>query len=236
MTTAIIGATGRIGSAVAQGMRDTGHRVRVLVRDPGKAARLFGDTAGMEIRQVRLTDPAAVAQGLEGISTVFLAMGSIGIEANLQRLVISTAASGPGIQQLVRLSVLNAGPDSLGINQRGHWSIDFAAQAAGLPYPTTRLSTWSASMLPGARKIRAARTWTGLADTGRVALSHPADTVDVAIRVLGDPSTWGRHPELTGPRLVSWPEALQVLSGELGETVTFRTASAFELLQRLMKA
>ena len=98
MTTAIIGATGRIGSAVARGLRDTGHRVRVLVRDPGKAARLFGDTADMEIRQVQLTDPAAVAQGLEGMSTVFLAMGSIGIEANLQRLVISTAASGPGIQ------------------------------------------------------------------------------------------------------------------------------------------
>ncbi len=45
--------------------------------------------------------------------------------------------------------------------------------------------------------ISTARTWTGLADTGRVARSHPADTVDVAIRVLSDPSTWGQHHELT---------------------------------------
>jgi NAD(P)H dehydrogenase (quinone) len=91
-------------------------------------------------------------------------------------------------------------------------------------------------MLAGAPEISAARTWTGLADTGRVALSHPGDTVDAAIRIVGDPSTWGQHHELTGPRQVTWPEALQVLSGELGETVTFRTTSAFELLQNLLKA
>ena len=69
-----------------------------------------------------------------------------------------------------------------------------------------------------------------------MALSHPADTVEVAIRVLSDPSTWGQHHELTGPRPVSWPEALEVLSKEIGETVTFRTTDAFGLLQRLVKA
>ena len=132
--------------------------------------------------------------------------------------------------------MLNAGPDSVGINQRGHWSIDFAAQAAGLPYTTIRPSIFTSSMLAGAAEIKATRTWTGLADTGRVALIHPGDAVDVAGAVLGDPSTWGQHHELTGPRQVTWPEALQVLSDELGETVTFRTTSAFELLQDLVKA
>jgi NAD(P)H dehydrogenase (quinone) len=236
MTTAIIGATGRIGSAVMRVLLDAGHPVRALVRDPGKASRLFGDTPNMEIHQVQLADPAALAKALDGVSTVFLAMGSIGIEANLQRAAIQATASVAGIQQLVRLSVLNAGPDSLGLNQRGHWSIDFAAQVAGIPYTTIRPSIWSASMLAGAPEIRAARTWTGLADTGRIALSHPADTVEAAVRVLSDPSTWGQHHELTGPQQVSWPEALQILSGELGETVTFRATDASRLLQRLVKA
>jgi uncharacterized protein YbjT (DUF2867 family) len=163
-------------------------------------------------------------------------MGSIGAEANLQRAVIQALASGPELQQLVRLSVLNAGPDSLGINQRGHWSIDSAAQAAGIPYTTIRPSIWTSSMLAGVPEIRAIRTWTGLADTGRVALSHPGDTAEVAIRILTDPSTWGQHHEVTGPQQLTWPEALQILSGELGETVTFRTAGADELLQRLIKA
>ena len=235
-TTPIIGGTGRIGSTVTRGLLGTGQPVRVLVRDPGKARQLFGDAPRLDIRPAQLDDQAALAQGLAGTSTVFLAMGSIGIEASLQRAVIQAAASVSGLRQLVRLSVLNAGPDSIGINQRGHWSIDLAAAAAGLPYTTIRPSIWSASMLAGAPEIRAARTWTGLADTGRVALSHPADAADVAVRVLADPSTWGQHHELTGPQLFSWPEALQLLSAELGETVSFRTTDAYGLLRRLVQA
>ncbi len=163
-------------------------------------------------------------------------MGSVGIEANLQRVAIQAAASAPDLRQLVRLSVLNAGPGSLGINQRGHWSIDFAAQVASLPYTTIRPAIFSASLLAGAPEIKATRTWTGLAATGRVALSDPRDVADAAVRILGDPSTWGQHHDLTGPRQVSWPEALQVLSEELGETVTFRTTGAFELVRRLTSA
>jgi NAD(P)H dehydrogenase (quinone) len=236
MTTAIIGATGRMGSAVAQRLLDEGETVRALVRDPQKGRRLFGDAPNMEIVPVPLENPTALIKGLAGADTAFLAMGSTGLEANLQRAVIRAAAAVPGFQQLVRLSVLNAGPDSLGINQRGHWSIDFAAQAAGIGYTTIRPSIWTASMLAGAPEIKAARTWTGLADTGRVSLSHPDDTAEVAVRVLSDPAAWGQHHELTGPRPLSWPDALQVLSDELGETVTFRVTDAFGLIQKLVKA
>jgi uncharacterized protein YbjT (DUF2867 family) len=236
MTIAIIGATGRIGGAVTQGLLSTGDRVRALVRNPGKARQLLGDAPHAEILPVQLDDPEAIARALAGAGTAFLAMGSVGMEAILQRTVIQAAASVPGFQQLVRLAVLNTGLDSVGINQRGHWSIDVAAHAAGLPYTTIRPSIFTSSMLAGASEIKATRTWTGLADTGRVALIHPGDTVDVAVAILRDPSTWGQHHELTGPRQVSWPEALQVLSDELGETVTFRTTSAFELLQNLVRA
>lgn len=236
MTTAIIGATGRIGSAVTRSLLGSRHPVRALVRDPDKASRLFGDSSNLEILPVQLGDPAAVVKALTGVDTAFLAMGSVGIEANLQRTAIQAATSVPRFQQLVRLSVLNAGLGSIGINQCGHGSIDLVAEAAGIGYTTIRPSIFSSSMLAGAPEIKATRTWTGLADVGRVALSHPGDTVEVAVRVLGDPSTWGQHHELTGPRQVSWPEALQVLSEELGETVTFRTTDAFGLLQRLVTA
>ena len=115
ITTAIVGATGRIGSAVTRGLLDAGHRVRALVRDPGKASRLFGDASGVEIRQTQLADPGALAEGLAGARTAFLAMGSIGREANLQRTAIQAVATVPGFQQLVRLSVLNVGPDSIAL-------------------------------------------------------------------------------------------------------------------------
>jgi NAD(P)H dehydrogenase (quinone) len=236
MITTVIGATGRIGSAVVQRLLNADTRVRVLVRDPGKARKLFGGGPDVEIFPVHLDDPAAVATGLKGTDTAFLAMGSIGLEANLQRIAIQAAAATPGLQQLVRLSVLNAGPGSLGMNQRGHWSIDFAAQVAGIPYTTVRPAIFSASVLAGAPEIRATRTWTGLADTGQVALSDHRDVADAVVRILADSSTWGQHHELTGPRQVSWPEAMQVLSAELGQAVTFSTTGAFDLVRRLVRA
>jgi NAD(P)H dehydrogenase (quinone) len=236
MKVTVIGATGRVGSGVVRGLVSAGLAVRALVRDPEKARRLFGDSPGLEIVHVQLDDLAAAATGLAGSDTVFLAMGSVGAEANAQRVVIQAAAATSGLRQLVRLSVLNAGPGSLGINQRAHWSLDVAAQAAGVPYATIRPAIFSASILAGAAEIKASRTWTGLADTGRVGLSDYRDTADAAVRVLTEPSTWGQHYDLTGPRQVSWPEALQVLSTELGETVTFRTTSAIELIQRLTQA
>ena len=53
------------------------------------------------------------------------------------------------------------------------------------------------------------------------------------MRVLTDPATWGTHHDLTGPRLLAWPEAMRLLSGELGEQVSFVTATERELLRRL---
>ena len=119
MTITVIGATGRVGSAVVQRLVTAGSAVRVLVRDPGKAQRLFGDSPQPEIIRIRLDDPPAVAAGLTGSDAVFVAMGSVGLEASLQRIVIQAAAATPGLRQLVRLSVLNAGPDSLGNSSGG---------------------------------------------------------------------------------------------------------------------
>lgn len=236
MTVTVIGATGRVGSAVVRRLVDGGAEVRALVRDPAKARRLFGEGPQVQAVGVHLDDPAAVTAALTGSDTLFLAMGSAGLEANLQRIAIQAAAATAGLRQLVRLSVLNVGPDSLGINQRGHWSLDFAAQVAGVPYATVRPAIFSASVLAGAPEIKSTRTWTGLAETGRVPLIDYADVADAVVRVLGDSSTWNRHHDLTGPRLVSWPEALEVLSAELGEKVTFRVTGPLELITRLVRA
>jgi uncharacterized protein YbjT (DUF2867 family) len=45
------------------------------------------------------------------------------------------------------------------------------------------------------------------------------------VRILRDPATWGQHYDLTGPELFSWPDAMKLLSDEIGEAVTFRTVS-----------
>ena len=123
MTTAVIGATGRGRSQFVRGVLARGDAVAALVRDPGKARRAFGEPGGLHIRATRLDDPRDLTEALDGIRTVFIAMGSVGIEGVLQRIAINAAAAIGSVEQVTRLSVLNASADSLGINQRAHHSI-----------------------------------------------------------------------------------------------------------------
>ena len=52
MTTAVIGATGRVGSEIVRGVLARGDAVAALVRDPGKARRAFGQITGRPPRPV----------------------------------------------------------------------------------------------------------------------------------------------------------------------------------------
>jgi uncharacterized protein YbjT (DUF2867 family) len=236
MSTAVIGATGRVGSEIVRGLLARGDAVAALVRDPGKARRAFGDPGGLRIRPTRLDDPADLTAALDGIRTVFIAMGSTGTEGVLQRIAISAAARISSIEQVTRLSVLNASAGSLGINQRAHHSIDQFAASTGVPYSTIRPAIFSASLLAAADEVRASRTWTGLAGTGRMALIDHRDVAGVGLRVLTDPALWGAHHDLTGPVPLSWPDVLGLLSAELGEPVTFRVTTDREYLDRLTGA
>jgi uncharacterized protein YbjT (DUF2867 family) len=236
MTTAVLGATGRVGSEIVRDLLARGEAVAALVRDPDKARRAFGELDGLHIRRTLLDDPRDLSEAFGGIRTVFIAMGSIGVEGVLQRIAINAAAGISSIEQVTRLSVLNTSAGSLGINQQAHDSIDQFASSTAVPYSTIRPAIFSASLLAAAAEVRALRTWTGLAGSGRVALIDHRDAAEAGVRVLTDPALWGTHHELTGSVSMSWPEALELLSVELGEPVSFRIAAERQLLERLTGA
>jgi NAD(P)H dehydrogenase (quinone) len=234
MTIAVVGATGRVGSEVVRGLLARGEAVLALVRDPAKARRVLGEPGGLVVRPARLDDPRDLRESLAGSRSLFLATGSVGAAGVLQRIAVIAAAGVPSVAQVTRLSVLNASPDSLGINQRAHDSIDRLAGSMQVPYSTVRPAVFSASLLAAAAEVRASRTWTGLADSGRVALIDHRDVAEAAQRVLTDPALWNAHHDLTGPALLSWPEALDLLSAELGVRVEFRVEPERRYLERLV--
>jgi uncharacterized protein YbjT (DUF2867 family) len=195
MTTAVIGATGHVGSEIVRGLVARGDPVAALVRDPDEGRRAFGEPDGPHIRATRLDDPDDLTEALHGTRTLFIAMGSIGIEGVLQRIAINTAAGISSIEQITRLSVLNTAADSLGINQRPHYSIDEFALSTTVPYSTIRPAIFSLSLLAAAHEVRASRTWTGLADSGQMALIDHRDAAEAGLRVLTDPALWGQSAE-----------------------------------------
>ena len=66
MTTAVIGATGRVGSKIVRGLRARGDPVAALIRDPDKARRAFGEADGLHIRPTNLDDPRDLTEAWMG--------------------------------------------------------------------------------------------------------------------------------------------------------------------------
>src|SRR6476619_1803092 len=103
MSTAVIGATGHVGSEIVRGLLARGDAVTALVRDPDKARRAFGEPDGLHTRATRLDDPRDLTEAFDGIRRAFIAMRSIGIEGVLQRIAINAAAGSSSIEQVTRL-------------------------------------------------------------------------------------------------------------------------------------
>ena len=66
-----------------------------------------------------------------------------------------------------------------------------------------------------------------------MALIDHRDAAEAGMRVLTDPALWGAHNDVTGPLAMSWPEALELLSAEVGKTIAFQVATERQFLERL---
>jgi dihydroflavonol-4-reductase len=71
--TLVTGATGKVGNAIASALLERGDQVRVLVRDPGRAARVL--PSGVEVVRGDATEPASLGPAVAGCELVFNAMG-----------------------------------------------------------------------------------------------------------------------------------------------------------------
>lgn len=105
----VTGATGQQGGAVARALLAKGQPVRVMTRNPEKAASLA--KAGAEIVQGDLTNQAILQMALRGVHGVF-AMSTpfeAGMEAEVrQGIMLADAAKEAGIAHYVYTSVGSA--------------------------------------------------------------------------------------------------------------------------------
>jgi uncharacterized protein YbjT (DUF2867 family) len=188
VTTAVIGGTGRIGGEIVHGIIARSEAVIALVPDPAEARRVFGDPGGLEHPSHASERPARSCRSISG--------DPHGVHRDgINRVTERPAAHRDQRRRrdlldldVTRLSVLNTSIESLGINQRAHYSIDEFAFSTGEPYSTIRPAIFSASLLAAAREMRASRTWTGLAGSGRMALIDHRDMAKAGLRVLTHPA------------------------------------------------
>jgi uncharacterized protein YbjT (DUF2867 family) len=116
----VAGATGHVGSVVAQTLLDSGRKVRVIVRDPHKAERW--KKRGAHVGQVDLSNVHDLLNGLRGTEAAFLILppfppNTNGVRGKAKKMIDAMvhAIGGTDVKHVVFLSSVGAQhPDGTG--------------------------------------------------------------------------------------------------------------------------
>jgi uncharacterized protein YbjT (DUF2867 family) len=147
MLIAVTGATGFVGRHIVRTLLSRGHKVRALVRNPGRAASLAAQ--GVELVAGDLADGPALLRLVDGAPAVIhlvgiiLEQGSASFDAVhvAGTEAVVTAARTRGVGRLVHMSAIGARPHSSATRyHRTKWQAEELMRQAGIPCAILRPS------------------------------------------------------------------------------------------------
>jgi NADH dehydrogenase len=222
----IAGGTGRLGTLIVDGLVKRGMPVRVLTRQPVRAAHLAGDLVTVLSGDVR--DPESLAPAVAGVDVVVAAVhgftdphrDALAATDRVGNCNLMEAARGAGAD-LVLMSVVGAAADSpMELFRVKHAAEQDAAQS-GVPTTIVRatafLELWIDLMNRTA--ARSGRPLVFGAGRNPINFVSVADVASLVEHAVTDPATRGRTLEIGGPADLTFDElahAVQSAAGRAG--------------------
>lgn len=223
------GRAGSVGHTVIELLRQHDIPVRGLVRRDGEHANALR-ALGAEVAVGDLTNPADVANALDGVGRTFFSM-TVSPDYLEAATILATVARDRGtLDALVAISQMTvsqmtATSTEESHQQRLHWLSEQVLNWSGLPVvhirPTVFLDNPLFTTL-AAKSITARGTLELPFGTGRTSPIAAFDVARVVATVLTDPQPHlGRIYELTGPRTVDMTDVAREYSRALGRPVSY---------------
>ena len=212
----VFGATGNIGSRVAQRLINSGARPSVFVRSAKRAKALFGDK--VDIHSGDLENPGrSLATALVGVDGIFLVTD--GWDLAKQDRAVSFAASHAGVGHVVKLSTLDV---RTGIGT-GPWHAqgEDAIRESGVAFTFIQAAGFMSNALSWSESIRREGVLRSSTGRGKIAFIHPDDIAAVAMASLTTRDYDGLALAITGPEALSYGEMAVSIGRAIGKPVRF---------------
>ncbi|MER7273874.1 NAD(P)H-binding protein [Dactylosporangium sp. NPDC000244] len=224
----VTGATGNVGRHVLTLLTAGGHEVRALSRSPQAAAW----PVEIDVVAGDLTDPAALAEALAGVESVFL----FAVPGSGPSFV--AAARRAGVRRVVLLS--SGGVDDDAEVQDGpiatyHAEIEQALRDSGLAWTFLRPDVFAANTLMWAGQTKAGDVIRGAYAEAASAPVHEADIAAVAVAALTEDGHAGQVYRLTGPQSLTHADQAAILGQALGRPIRYEELPA-EAIRQMMSA
>jgi len=211
----VTGATGEIGRRLTRRLADRGEEQRLVVRDASRVETL----PGVEVVEFGgYGDEDGMRKAFAGVSTLFFCSAKESEDRVVQQRSVVDAAVTAGVERIVYLSIIGAGPQAAFTLARDHYDTEQYIRASGIPFTFSRQSLYAdfLPMLSGEDGVIR-----GPAGDGRFAPVLRDDVADVLVNVLVQPGHEGVTYTLTGPETVTLAEIADLLTRLTGRRVTF---------------
>lgn len=217
MTTApilVVGATGTIGPHVVEQLVQAGHAVRVLARDPKRAAERLGTK--VEIVKGDLLDTASLAAALQGVEVASLATSPTPALHEEEGNFIE-AARGAKLRRLVKLGAfgIDFAKDRIHV---AHAESERRLRKSGILHVVLRPVIFMSNLLFDLAAIKTGKLPSVFAD-GRMSFVDPRDVAALTVRALTDERHEGAIWEFGGPEAVTYDEIAATFTRVLGRRV-----------------
>ncbi len=218
MLVLVTGATGKIGSELVKQLASVGTQVRALVHDPEKAVALKGSNVDIVIGD--LAKPETLDAALEGVERVFSLVpstpNSLELETNLLKAIKPT-----NVQQIVKLSSIEASENSPASLFRDHWLGEQGFQKSGIPFTVIRPNAFYQNLPLFAQSIKSEDTFSVPLKNAKVGFIDTRDIALVAAKVLTENGHEGKVYTISGPELLSYHDVAEKLSVYLDRRITY---------------
>ena len=212
----VFGATGNIGSRVAQRLINSGARPSVFVRSAKRAKALFGDQVDIHIGDLENPGPS-LARALVGVDGILLVTDGSDLEK--QDRAVSFASRHAGVSHVVKLSTLDV---RTGIGT-GPWHAqgEDAIRESGVAFTFIQASGFMSNALSWSDSIRREGVLRSSTGGGKIAFIHPDDIAAVATASLTTHDYDGQALAITGPEALSYGEMAVAIGRAIDKPVRF---------------
>ena len=211
---------------MARRLQQRRHRMRLLVRDPNRAARIDG----AEVEVADYGNPDSLAKGLRKGDRVFMVSLWIGgdVRLDLHRSFVDAAVKAE-VAHVVYLSFVNAGKAAIFSHAQEHGATEEMLRASGVPWTSIRNSMY-ADDIPGWFDSDGVAREPG--DAARMSFSYRPELADVIAVALTEAAHEGKVYNITTPESVSMNELAQIATDVTGDRYAYEPISDGEWIKR----
>ncbi|HEY7571583.1 MAG TPA: SDR family oxidoreductase [Nitrososphaeraceae archaeon] len=231
--TVVTGASSTVGSEIVNRLTASGQKVRAAVRDPGKYSMTSPD---LEMVHVDYYKPETFDNLFEGGEKLFLLVPFVKSMLEITSGIVKIAKK-QGVKYIVNQSLLGLDVYSGSTISRLHRRAEKVILESSIPFTILRPNYFMQNFIVFfSHTIKSQGSFYISAGDGKVSFFDARDMAHVAVKLLtanGQEQHIDKTYNVTGPESLSYKQAAEILSNQIGKKISYINITDDEAKQGL---